>query len=362
MNTFIYKFLVFVSMKKIKVDYQKGIAKIKVENADDLWYLSQIMDRGDLVSGRTLRKLKLGGEEDRKKSIVKKPVFIKIQLDKTEFSESQISLRALGVIEEGPEDIPKGEHHTFNIEVGTELTIEKKFLNYQKDKLEESFDSQISNIIIVVFDREEAYFALMKKYGYEIISHIEGNVAKKDVETKNTQNFYLEIIKNLEEYEKRYNAMNMVVASPAFWKDELLKNLNNENLKKKIVFATCSSVTKSAINEILKRPEVKKVLVKDRTTKEINFVENLMQAISKNEKSAYGFKEVNESVNNGAVETLLVTDAFIQELRKDDDFEKLDNLMKTADKVKAGVHIISSKHEGGKKLDGLGGIGAILRY
>jgi protein pelota len=36
--------------------------------------------------------------------------------------------------------------------------------------------------------------------------------------------------------------------------------------------------------------------------------------------------------------------------------------MKTAEQTKAEIYIISSEHEGGKKLDGLGGMGAILRY
>ncbi len=36
--------------------------------------------------------------------------------------------------------------------------------------------------------------------------------------------------------------------------------------------------------------------------------------------------------------------------------------MRTIDSMKGQVHIISSEHEGGKKLDGLGGLGALLRY
>ena len=36
--------------------------------------------------------------------------------------------------------------------------------------------------------------------------------------------------------------------------------------------------------------------------------------------------------------------------------------MKIVDKTKGEIEIISSEHEGGKKLDGLGGIAAILRF
>jgi len=36
--------------------------------------------------------------------------------------------------------------------------------------------------------------------------------------------------------------------------------------------------------------------------------------------------------------------------------------MKNTESMKGTVNIIGSDHDGGKKLDGLGGMGAILRY
>ncbi|MCK5281988.1 MAG: mRNA surveillance protein pelota [Nanoarchaeota archaeon] len=350
-------------MKQISADFRKGYAKVRVENADDLWFLSQVIDEGDLVSGKTLRKLKLGGEEERKTKIVRKPVYIKIRVEKAEFGESQTNLRVLGRIEEGPEDIARGEHHTFNIEEGTEIKIEKtKWLNYQKDKLKEAFSQKSAKILLVVFDREDAYFALMKRYGYEVFGHIEGNVTKKDVDEGKISNFYVEIIDNIREYDKRYKLDHIILASPAFWKDELLKNLNDETLKSKMVMATCSSVGKSAFNEVLKRDEVRNVLSADRITKEINLVEGLMKGISDNGKAAYGMIETENAANSGAIEILLVSESLIQKLRAKNKFSKIDNIMKIVDSMNAKVHIISSKHEGGTKLDGLGGIGAILRY
>ena len=51
-----------------------------------------------------------------------------------------------------------------------------------------------------------------------------------------------------------------------------------------------------------------------------------------------------------------------QKSREKQNYEKIDNMMKIADSMKGSINIISSDHEGGKKLDGLGGIAAILRY
>ena len=41
-------------MKKLGGDFKKGSVKLKVESLDDLWYLSQIIDIGDLVRVRLL--------------------------------------------------------------------------------------------------------------------------------------------------------------------------------------------------------------------------------------------------------------------------------------------------------------------
>ena len=45
-----------------------------------------------------------------------------------------------------------------------------------------------------------------------------------------------------------------------------------------------------------------------------------------------------------------------------DKFEKIDFLMKKVEEMRGKVYLISSEHEGGKKLDGLGGVAGLLRY
>jgi len=43
-------------------------------------------------------------------------------------------------------------------------------------------------------------------------------------------------------------------------------------------------------------------------------------------------------------------------------YRRIEKLMKQAEAMQGNVMIISSEHEAGRKLDGLGGIGAVLRY
>ena len=141
-----------------------------------------------------------------------------------------------------------------------------------------------------------------------------------------------------------------------------MKVLQNSELKSKIIQATCSSSDESAFSEVLKRDEVQKALKEEQVSDEMVLVEKVLSEISKQGSAVYGIKEVEQAVNAGAVKELLVTDSLIMKLREEEKFEKLDKLMKLADKNKAKVHIISTEHSGGKKLDGLGGIAALLRF
>jgi len=350
-------------MKQLASNLKHGEMKLQVENLDDLWYLSNLVEERDLVKGKTTRKIKIGDNKEGNVKVVKKTVFIEIKVEKVEFSKTSNILRVSGVTTQGPEDIPKGSHHTINVEEQTILKIKKeKWLTYQIKKLKEACSEKQAKILICVFDREEAYFALVKKYNYDVLSHIEGDVQKKDDDKKPKKSFYQEIINQLIEYKDRHKLDTIVIASPAFWKEDLMKELKNDELKKIIIQATSSSATKNAIDEVLRRDEVKQALQQDRISKEMKFVEELLNEIKNEDLAVYGIKDCENAANAGAVKVLLVSDSLIQKTREQNKFGRLNSIMKVADDTKAEVIIVSSEHDGGRKLGGLGGIGAILRY
>lgn len=352
-------------MKVLGFDFKKGFCRVKVDNLDDLWVLSQVIDPKDLIRARTFRKIKLGSGDERKSEIIKKPVMLTIEVEKVDFDRS--SLRISGVIKEGPDDIPHGAHHTIEVDENSILTIEKEnWLSFQIDKIKDATSEKGAKILICVMDRDEACFALMKKYGYEYLSEISGRVEKKGVEDKTLKEkeFYGQVIAILEDYVQRYDIGFIILASPAFWKDDLMKVLEQKDkgLASKITLATCNAFGKNAINEVLKRPEVKSVLKQERVFKETSLVEELFTEIAKENLAVYGMEQCKNAAEVGAVKTLLITDKLIYEMREKKEYGKLDYIMRSADKAKGEVVIISEEHDAGKKLHGLGGIAALLRY
>jgi protein pelota len=347
-------------MKKLHQDLKKGEIKLRAENLNDLWALSQIIEPGDLISGKTFRKIKIGGETDRNQKVIRKPMHLKIEAEKVELDNGM--RRINGKVREGPEDVALGSYHSFSIEDdSTLMIIKKEWFSYQLDKIKESMQDSNSKILLVVMDREDASFAMLENYGYTYLSSIHGNVAKKDVEQNISGNFYSDLIKAMEEYDKRYGLTHIILGSPSFWKEDLLKVMPAE-LSRKTVPATCSDVGKSAFDELLKRDEVQKALKAERVSKEVEAVEEFLALVAKDGNVTYGFDEVMAAADMGAVSQVLVSEALIWKMRENGDYLRLENILKTVEKNKGKVLIVSKEHEAGKKLEGISGIGAILRY
>ena len=186
-------------MKLIKKQLKKGELTIQVENINDLWYLSQLIEPSDFVKGKTERKIKIGSGDDRNVKVVRKTMFLELQVEKVDFHQYSEILKVLGIITLGPDDISKGSHHSFNVEVNTVITIKKEqWLKFQLERINEAVQNIKINLLIVVFDREEAYFAKLKSQGFEIIAHLVGDVQKKDKNHIAKGGFYKEIITKIE--------------------------------------------------------------------------------------------------------------------------------------------------------------------
>jgi protein pelota len=350
-------------MKLLAKDYRKNFIRAKVENLDDLWYLTYIIERDDTLKSLTFRKIKLGKEDERNTKVIKKPAVISINVEKVEFAKYSNVLRVSGIIAQAPEDIPLGSHHTINIEEGTEFSLEKQnFLRYQIDKLEESAKDTTQKILVCVHDREEAHFALLKKYGFDMLTQIKGSVTKKADVKVESADFFSMIKATISELEKKEDFSSIIVASPGFWREYIQKIITEPELKKKVLYATTSSVGINGINEVVRRPEVQTALKQEKFAKEMEIVEKLLTEISMQGKAEYGLEKVKDSVESGAVSELLLTDSFIHKKRQDEAFGEIESLMRKVEAMNGEIHIISSEHEGGHKLEGLGGIAALLRY
>ncbi|MDD9953932.1 MAG: hypothetical protein OXR66_06365 [Candidatus Woesearchaeota archaeon] len=338
-------------MKLLKKDLKHGVVKVMPESADDLWYLSTIIEPGDRCTGQSEYKYKLESSG----KTVKKKVWVSLEVEKTEFSSS---LRVSGKVVAGSEEVPRGSYHSLDVTEGFQLEIQKEWLDYHREKLDEAVKSAKLKTLLVLFDREAAVFVMLKPSGHDVLLEMKGSVPKKGMDEGKTKSFYKEIVAQLEEYCTRYKVQRAVAASPSFWNEYLKKELPSE-LQKKVIFAAVSAAEVSAIPELLKRPELQQALAGERAAREEAIVAEIMDALGK-EKLSYGFADVTAAVGEGNVKSLTVTENEITKRREEGTFAELDALMKQASSMKAVVQLLST--DAMQQIDGLGGVVAVHRW
>jgi len=346
-------------------DFKKGWVKIRVDNADDLWYLKQIIESGDYLSGKTSRRVQIT-----EKKTDKKIVFLKIVVEKIEFHVHSTTLRVSGKVVEGPEEVELNSYHTFNIKPGSVFKLEKEeWRDYQVKKIREAvLASKQPKAILVSVDAGEAEVALIKNYGVESLPEYRFNLPRKsDASYENAKKeFYKGLIRYLLNLMKSKDVNKVIVGGNFVVVDDFKKSLSVSGLSKEelgsFIVTSISSSGRGGVQELIKRGFVERVIKESRVNKETLLVEEALKRLSRNERVAYGFKEVSRAVSLGAVDTLLVSDSLIQEFRETNKFGELESLMKACERAQGVIEIISSEHEAGKKLKHLTGIIALLRY
>ena len=350
-------------MKIIKQDTKDGIIEVVPETLDDLWHLSHIVEVGDNVSSKTTRRIQDNtGDKLRSDRGVKKTFYLGLDIENITFQLFTGKLRLTGVITRGPEDlIPLGSHHTLEVKLNTPLTIRKeKWPKWAINRLNQAIDaSKKLSAIIVVLEDDTATLGLMRQFGIEYYGPIKGNVSGKRIVDKNRQKniiqFYEKVIESITKFD---SIQNIVIAGPGFVKNDFynyLKEKHKDLAEISIIEATGSG-GRVGISEVLKKGTVEKLTSENRVAIEMGAINKLLEQIGRNSsKIAYGVREVKSAINLGAVDELLILDTKVAD-------EGMGELMDMVENMKGNVMVISSEHEGGKQLESLGGMAAILRY
>lgn len=267
---------------------------------------------------------------------------------------------------------------------------------------------------IIVMDRQEATFAILKGSRLEIVEHITSGVPGKHDAGGQSQRRFERIIeqmahefyKRVAEYAKKYfmqpklNLSGIIIGGPGPTKQEFVKgNYLHYQLQNKVIGIIDVGYTgEPGVYELIKRS--RNLLENIQYMREKQIVQKFLQQLVKNsDLVAYGIKEVRDLLEKGAVDTLLIsTDLDLEKidvicpncqyerimLIKSKDEEKIisqtcpncssqlimknkksliDELIFLAEKTSAKVELISTGTEEGEELKrAFGGVAAILRY
>ncbi len=347
-------------MKVQEVGKDKSIQNIQIESVDELWYLSEVISSGDTISASTERKIQVDAKSE--ESATKRvKVTLGISAEKIEFLGD--SIKILGPIVEAPDFISRGDYHSLYLTDSTQFTLKKKEWNIvAKKRFEEAQNLTKQTTLIVRFDREEAMFSLVKARTVEPLVHMKGTVQKKRYETNATGDFYKDIIKQIAEYNARYDPDYIIIGAQPFWQQEFKKRSTDSALSKKFIFAESDYLKHPRAIDILFQPEVKSQLSHMMLQNEQTHVAELFRHIAHDSLATYGSADVSKAAYAGAVERVLVTDGYIRGSQEDGTYDEINQILGAVEAQKGTIDIIQSDQDHGKQIDGIGGIAAILRF
>ncbi len=351
-------------MKIFYTDRKTGMVKLKVENLDDLWYLSSVLAAGDLVKTKTDRRIKAKDDMAREKSSRVK-VTMGIRLEKVEFSSISDTLRITGVIEEGPEDlIPMGSHHTFNVVEGTTIKIQKEgWSKLDLDRLRTAEKASVRpKLLIAIIDEGDANFGLVResKIEHYSLSDIIGGKYETKGREKRKEEFYHHSSQFILDTEKREKISTIIVAGAGFEPENFFRFMQEKHpeLKDRLVLEHIGSHGANGIAEVMKRDAVNKISSDISSARDIRLLSKLLAEIGRETGLAvYGLDEVERAANIGAVDVLLICDNLFLEERG-----RIEPMMKAVESTSGKFHLMNHEEEAGKQLHSLGGIGAVLRF
>ena len=341
------------------LDRKNDRLSVRIDALDDLVFLKQIIEPGDLVTGRTYRKIKIGEEGSRQKS-VKKSVKIKIKVSKLDFDRF---LRLHGTVESEIEGIAMHSAHSIEVGLGTEIEIEKSnWKNYQLKLIEDAEEaSKAPKALICVLDDEQASFAHITSSGYTKLGKLSLRMSKKRYEEQKNQG-YKDIQRVAREIDSKFNDRKVeivILGSPLFWKEIVKKELdeNYPETATKVRLEDVTSGDEDGIRELISGKALDKIIKNSQLSREEDLVNDALNLIAKNSDLViYGVKSAKNAAAAGAIESILISESRL------DGSEEIKEIIENVESGGGTVNLISSSSPPGKKLNGLKGIIAKLRY
>jgi protein pelota len=287
-------------------------------------------------------------------------MFLTIKVEKVEFADFSDRLRMLGKITEGPQD--HGQHHTIDLEPGDDVTIHKErgWHHHHLERIKEAqAASRMPLLTFVALDDETATIAVLRPQGLQVVANISADIQGKqfDHKAKGEKEAYLkEILDTLGHQldtgteERR----DVIVLGPGFYKEDFVAYAREKKLEANLYVEAASQAGAGGIREVLKAGATRS-LEKAKAAEDERIMAELLAEIGKGGKFMYGIDQVIDALERGAVETLLLTEDFLRDGR----MERIGRLVQ---ETRANIRVLSTGYDAGRRLEGLGGLAALLRY
>ena len=344
------------------VDGRKALF-LKPLNSQDIWTLRRIISRGDQVQSWTTREVKLEGEFQRPDKGRRVSVKVKVDVESVNFDFDLGRLRIKGrIVESDNELVPHGSYHSIEVEPTSEITLWRDFYpGWMMGML--SKRGKVESTIIVALDSREAGVGLLtgvtlKFYG-AIESGISGKAYSQDHD-KLARAYFRNIVDLLRTVLQASPDARVIIVGPGNLKNQFNNYLNNAaSPVNAVILDGYDLAGEDGVRLLLAYSAFRGLLADTEFSHVQKLVDDSKISLAKNDgKLAMGFVACQSAASQGAVNSLLISDAVFK-LSDEDSVVTLANEVE----AKAGeVVLLDSSTLLGGQVDGLGGAIALLRY
>ncbi|KAF2274344.1 uncharacterized protein EI97DRAFT_468808 [Westerdykella ornata] len=374
-----------------------GSATLIPEEPEDMWHAYNLIQTHDLLRGRAVRNLKqeiVTGARTTKQVVMD----LTISVVSTDFDISCGQLHVAGRVAVENDHVKKGSHHTLDLELNRKFTLTKGedpkggvWDSVALEMLREACDTERkAEIWAVVMGEGVANICLITEHQTILRQRVEVAVPRKrrggiDGHDKGMEKFFSTTLSTLWRHIESARTSStdpgktvpLLLASPGFVAQAFLQYIKTEAsrtmnkallaLIPSILIAHASSHHVHALKEVLSSPAIQSKLSDTKFARETALMDQLTSLLRADDGRAwYGPREVERAVEKGAVGrgggVLLLSNA----LFRAQDVAERKRWVRLVDRVRdvegGEVRVLSSLHESGKRLEGLGNVAAILTF
>ncbi|ETI25141.1 mRNA surveillance protein pelota [Cladophialophora carrionii CBS 160.54] len=380
-----------------------GSVTLCPEEPEDMWHAYNLIRPADLLTASAIRRVTTESSSTGSTASQRVHTNLTIRVKSTDFDPQAGQLHVSGQIARENRYTKIGQFHTLDLELNRNFTLEKEvegdnggegWDSVARAQLEEAIDqTRGTEAVAVVMQEGLANICFITQFQTVLRQKVEASVPRKRTgagrsadHDKGLQKFFGTVLDTLTRQlqglmENKDSSSNfpILLASPGFTAAGFLKHITEtasakgdkllQDLVKRKAFIVIhsSSGHLHSLNEVLKSPEVLVRLKDTKYARETSLMDDFFALLRKDDGRAwYGPREVETCVDKGAVGrgggVLLISNA----LFRSQDVATRRRWVRLVDRVRevegGEVRVLSSDHESGKRLEGLGGIAAILTF
>ncbi len=353
-------------MKILSFNYKHKDIELIPEDFEDLYFLSILIKKGDVVYAWTTRHVKpRAKDEGRPDRGDRVRVYLGIEVENVEITGFREALRVKGKVIEAPDWLAiKGRYHSLTIGRGTPLRVIKQhLLEYELKRLKKLSIGKKRRILIVALDYDEATIALLHDLGIEILETKSISLPGKSEEKGRRaviSRFFKSLIEIISRIVQREDVKDIVLAGPGLAKVSFKKYLLKEIPRVKVFIEDATSSNESGVYEVIRRGIEVKILKEYELIEAQRILMEVLARIGRNDpRVIYGLDEVEKVAGMGVIESLVVGEDL---LRNPTLSERVVSVMETVERYRGKVMLLNHKAEYYPTLKSLGSIAGLLRY